>query len=91
MEDVLRSVLEGMRGGETRIRILHAIHERPRNVNRLAKSLDLDYETVSYHLRLLEERDLVTASGDEYGAVYLPTDSLAHHWDLIEELTQSGG
>ncbi|PSP43976.1 ArsR family transcriptional regulator [Halobacteriales archaeon QH_6_64_20] len=86
MEAVLWYVLTGTRGGTNRVRILRALDERPRNANQLAESLDLDYKTVRHHLDVLCENDVLENSGDDYGAVYLPTDQARHHWDTIERI-----
>jgi len=88
MEGVLWYVLSGTRGGPNRVRILQALSERPRNANQLAEDLDLDYKTVRHHLDVLTDNGLVTSSGDEYGAVYLPTDRVEHHWETVEEITE---
>ncbi|WP_267639778.1 winged helix-turn-helix domain-containing protein [Haloarchaeobius amylolyticus] len=86
MEAVLWYVLTGTRGGENRVRILRALDERPRNANQLAEDLDLDYKTVRHHLDVLAENDIVKDSGDDYGAIYLPTDQARHHWDTVEDI-----
>ena len=86
MEAVLWYVLTGTRGGTNRVRILQALDERPRNANQIAESLDLDYKTVRHHLDVLCENDVLENSGDDYGAVYLPTDQARHHWDTIERI-----
>lgn len=88
MESVLWYVLTGTRGGQNRVRILEAIDERPRNANQLADDLDLDYKTVRHHLDVLMENDIVIKSGDDYGAVYLPTDRADHHWETVENIIQ---
>jgi len=88
MEAILWYVLTGTRGGENRVRILQAIDRQPRNANQLAEELDLDYKTVRHHLDVLVENDVVTKSGDEYGAVYLPTERARHHWDTIETIIE---
>jgi DNA-binding transcriptional ArsR family regulator len=88
MESVLWYVLTGTRGGQNRVRILEAIDERPRNANQLADDLNLDYKTVRHHLDVLMENDVVTKSGDDYGAVYLPTDRADHHWETVENIIQ---
>jgi DNA-binding transcriptional ArsR family regulator len=80
----LRDVLTGSRGSPNRRRILRALAERPRNANRLADALDLDYKTVRHHLSVLEEADAVTCSNDGYGAVYVPTARMRRHWTLVE-------
>ncbi|MFB6068417.1 MAG: ArsR/SmtB family transcription factor [Halobacterium sp.] len=89
MEAALWYVLTGTRGGPNRVRILRAVDERPRNANQLAEDLELDYKTVRHHLDVLVEHDVVEASGDDYGAVYLPTDRVRRHWDTVEEITEA--
>lgn len=86
MEAVLWYVLTGTRGGTNRARILRALDQRPRNANRLAEELDLDYKTIRHHLDVLAENGVVTDSGDDYGAIYLPTDRVEVHWDVVEEI-----
>jgi predicted ArsR family transcriptional regulator len=86
MDGVLWYVLAGTRGGENRARILQALDERPRNANQLAEDLALDYKTVRHHLDVLVDNDVIATSGDEYGAVYYPTDSAERNWALIEEI-----
>lgn len=88
MEAALWYVLAGTSGGVNRVRILEALAERPRNANRLADTLALNYDTVTHHLDVLEDNDVVRSSGDDYGAVYLPSSAAREHWDLIEEIME---
>jgi len=88
METVLWYVLAGTRGGTNRARILRAVDDRPRNANRLAEDLDLDYKTVRHHLDVLADNDVIRDSGDDYGAVYLPTEQVRDHWDTVEEIIE---
>ncbi|PSP61421.1 ArsR family transcriptional regulator [Halobacteriales archaeon QH_8_64_26] len=88
MEAVLWYVLTGTRGGANRVRILRAIEDRPRNANQLAEALDLDYKTVRHHLDVLQENGIIESSGDDYGAIYLPTDQARHHWEVIERIME---
>ncbi|EMA39585.1 winged helix-turn-helix domain-containing protein [Halococcus hamelinensis] len=88
MEAVLWYVLTGTRGGTNRVRILKALDERPRNANQLAGDLDLDYKTVRHHLDVLVDNNVLENSGDDYGAVYLPTDQARHHWETIEDIIE---
>lgn len=89
MEGVLWYVLTGTRGGENRTRILRAVDERPRNPNRLAEALELDYTTVRHHLDVLQDHDIVERSGEGYGAVYHPTDRTREHWETVETILES--
>ncbi|KAB1196238.1 MULTISPECIES: winged helix-turn-helix domain-containing protein [Haloferax] len=86
MEGILWYVLTGTRGGANRIRILRELADRPRNANRLAEELRLDYKTVRHHLDVLVQNGLVEHSGTGYGAVYLPSGQTRQHWDTIERI-----
>lgn len=88
MEAVLWYVLTGTRGGQNRVRILKALNERPRNANQLSDELNLDYKTVRHHLAVLQDNDVLTVSGDDYGAIYLPTEQARDHWDVIEQIIE---
>ncbi|MFB6304515.1 MAG: winged helix-turn-helix domain-containing protein [Haloferacaceae archaeon] len=89
MEAALWYVLAGTRGGTNRARILRALDDRPRNPNQLAEALDLNYDTVRHHLDVLEDNGVVRASGDDYGAVYLPTDATRQNWDVVADIIDS--
>jgi len=91
MEGVMWYVLAGTRGGENRARILAAIDERPQNPNQLAEALDLDYTTVRHHLDVLADNGMVERAGEGYGAVYLPSDRVRDHWDIVEQIAGEGG
>ena len=89
MEERLRSVLVGACGGGTRLDLLCAMLDRPRNVPALAAATGVHETTVRYHLDVLESHGLVRPSGDGYGAVYLLTDRATAHWEEIEDLARS--
>jgi DNA-binding transcriptional ArsR family regulator len=89
MEDVLWHLLASSRGGPSRVRILRAIDERPRNANQLADALDLDYTTVRHHLDRLVENNVVRSTENDYGAVYLVTDQARSNWDTVEEILET--
>jgi DNA-binding transcriptional ArsR family regulator len=86
VEGVLWYVLTGTRGGKNRVRILRALDERPRNANQLAEAVDLDYTTVRHHLDVLTDNDILDRKGDNYGAIYLPSDRVRANWDIVEDI-----
>jgi predicted ArsR family transcriptional regulator len=88
MEAVLWYVLTGTHGGPNRARLLRAIDERPRNANQLAEDLDLDYTTIRYHLEILIRNGMAQKSDDDYGAVYLTTDQVEHHWETVRTIIE---
>lgn len=86
MEDVLWYVLASSRGGPTRVRILRAIDERPRNANQLADEIEMDYTTVRHHLDVLMENNVVRKTDEDYAAVYLFTDQVKTHRETLDEV-----
>jgi DNA-binding transcriptional ArsR family regulator len=77
VDRVLAYVCFGSRGGPTRVRILKALLREPRNTNRLAEALGLDYKTVEYNLRVLAKHRLVVRPlGDAYGTPWEPSKNL---------------
>ena len=89
MDGVLWYVLASSRGGPTRVRIVRAIAERPRNANQLATELGYDYTTIRHHLDVLMENNVLRRSGEEYAAVYLFTDQVKSNWDVVEEILRT--
>lgn len=93
METTLQSALTGSNGARNRARIVRALVERPRNTNQLSGALDLHYKTVRHHLEKLVELGIVDASGDQYGAVFLPSERVRADSEALQsalgELSQS--
>jgi DNA-binding transcriptional ArsR family regulator len=87
MEKALWYLFAGSRGGTNRVRIVRELAERPRNANDLAKRLDVDYNTITHHLDMLREHDVVEPGDSDYGKLYFLTDQFQHHWDQFEEIT----
>lgn len=86
MDTVLWQTLAGTRGGPNRARVLRALSEQPRNANQLADDLDLAYNTVRYHLDVLEENGVITSSDADYGTVYLPSDRTQSNCETVETI-----
>ncbi len=77
-------LLEGTKGGPTRIRLLSLLEKRPMNMNQLSKSANLDYKSVEHHVGLLEKSGLVEPIGDGYGKAYAISDSMLSQNDVID-------
>ncbi|MDX1615677.1 MAG: metalloregulator ArsR/SmtB family transcription factor [Candidatus Promineifilaceae bacterium] len=58
-----------------RILILYEIHRQPRHVTALAESLGLPQSTVSRHLRVLRQRELVRGERHGPSMIYRLTDA----------------
>ena len=88
MEQALWYLFAGTRGGENRARIVRVLSERPRNANRIAEEIDVDYNTVRHHLEMLTEHDVVETGGNDYGKLYFLTDRFERHRDEFEEILE---
>lgn len=86
MEDLLWHLLASSRGGPTRVAILRALEERPRNANQLAEEVGVDYTTIRHHTSILVENNVLRKTADSYGALYRFTEQVETHWDTVEEI-----
>jgi predicted transcriptional regulator len=55
----------------------------------LSEDLNLDYKTVRHQLNVLAENDVVRDSGDDYGAIYLPTQRVRQNWETVEQILEN--
>jgi len=76
----------GTRGAQNRIRIIDELKQRPSNINQLSESLGLDYKGVQHHISVLEKNNLITKTGEKYGALYFISDYLQYNLQSYEEI-----
>jgi len=74
------------RGGLNRIRIISHLRNIPSNTHQLAKAIGLDYKAVQHHMRNLEQNNLVTKVGSNYGATYFPSVLFEDGEDVFDEI-----
>ncbi|MFT4891648.1 MAG: DNA-binding transcriptional ArsR family regulator [Halobacteriales archaeon] len=91
MRKVLWWLIGGSRGGRNRLRIITTLDEEPMNANQLADDLDLNYKTVRHHLELLEDNDVVTTMGGDYGTMYFLSDRMEANMDVLESVADQAG
>ncbi|HYU06019.1 MAG TPA: winged helix-turn-helix domain-containing protein [Thermoplasmata archaeon] len=85
--ELLRFLILGTRGGQNRARILALLLDRPRHANELARELDVNYGTVTRHLRCLMEAGLVLPlTPGRYAQAYAVAPVLRKHVAVFEEL-----
>ncbi len=87
LRKILTWLLNGSRGGPTRLKILRALKEKPMNPNQLARVLNLNYKTVIHHLTVLERHGLIVRLESGYGAPYFLSDVLERNWEVVNSLT----
>ena len=94
IKHVLYWLLANSLGGVNRGRILEELFNKPQNANEISKNLNLEYKTVRYHLKVLQENNLITSVGGGYGKTYFPSDEFEQNkhiflkiWDEIGKKT----
>jgi predicted transcriptional regulator len=87
VERALYWLLAGTMGGINRVRILQLLLKKPQNTNQLAKSLNLDFKTIQYHLRVMEKNDLVTyQGGDGFPKIYFPSQLIEDNIEQFDKI-----
>ncbi len=74
MKRLLYWLLEGTKGGPSRVALLSLLSKKPMNMRQLALAAKLDYKTVEHHVNLLMKNSVLEHSGDGYGQVYFISD-----------------
>ena len=72
----LLNLLEGRKGGFTTLKILEVIMTGPHNKYQLCKILGVDYNTITYHIDLLDKHDYVTRTKLENCSYYHPSEKI---------------
>ena len=83
IKEKFSTVFTGMGGRFTRLRIICAITEEPKNPNELSKKLELDYKTVIHNIDVLEKNGFITREGDGYGATFFPSILLTENLSTL--------
>jgi transcription initiation factor IIE alpha subunit len=90
LEETLLWLFTGSRGGTNRIKIVNLIIKKPLNAYRISEELNLNYNTINHHLRLLQEHKIIYCNKNvKYGALYFVTDSMNAHRDMFDNLLEN--
>ena len=85
-ERLLWWLFAGSVGARSRIDIVFALREQPRNAQQLSELLKLDYTTVRHHLSVLEKNRILLTEGEKYGKVYFLSETMDSHWSQLEAI-----
>lgn len=86
MKKILWWLIAGTKGGINRARIIRELNNRPYNAHQLAENLHLDYKTVRHHIKVLEDNNVITASGEKYGTMYFLSSQMEENYELFEQI-----
>jgi len=76
----------GTKGGQTRVRIISQLRNKPSNKNKLATQLGLDYKGIEHHIKVLEENNLVSKIGSNYGTTFFVSELFENEALLFDEI-----
>ncbi len=85
---LLLYLFTGTRGGFTRLRIIMLLLDRPYNTHQLAQRIGMDYKAVQHHMQVLGKNNLISKSGDRYGAVFYLSNFLEININALEEVIE---
>lgn len=86
MNGLLAQLVGGTRGGTNRARIIVTLRAEPMNAHALASTLEVDYKTVTYHLRILEKHGFVEPESEGYGKPWAVAGWLIGHHEELDAL-----
>jgi len=86
IKNILYWLIANSLGGINRGRILIELFNKPQNANELSKNLEVEYKTIRYHLKVLEENAIITSVGGGYGKTYFPSDALEQNKGVFHEI-----
>ena len=86
VRNVLYWLIANSLGGFNRGRILGEIFHKPQNANELSKNLEIEYKTIRYHLKVLEDNGIITSVGGGYGKTYFPSEMLETNKQYFVEI-----
>lgn len=75
------SLLIGRKGGKTTLRILDKLFERPYNANQLCNLLNVDYNTITFHIKILLEHEYIEKIKVGKTLIIHPSDKLIKNYD----------
>ncbi len=82
-------LLAGSKGALNRLRIIGILGQKPMNLHELSKQTGLSYKTAQHHIELLVENNLLSRTGNKYGAVFFVSDQLKAHDALVKKLVDA--
>jgi DNA-binding transcriptional ArsR family regulator len=91
MKKMLWWLIAGTKGGVNRARIIQTLHQRPYNARQLAEKLELNYKTIRHHIKLLEDNNVITSSGEKYGAMYFLSSEMEDNYKLFQRIWREIG
>lgn len=89
--DDLNQLLLGRKGGKSSAEIIQLLFNRPYNTNQIANQLDIGYNSVQYHIKILIKNNIVLKESNEYGSLIFLTPEMEKKQAEFERLIEKIG
>jgi predicted transcriptional regulator len=86
MKLMLWWLILGTRGGLNRAKIIKKLKDQPYNSNQLAEELNVNYRTITHHIKILENSNVVSSFGEKYGKMYFLSDEMKKDYAEFEDV-----
>ena len=86
MKRLLFWLLEGTKGGPTRMRLLMLLAKKPMNLRQLSIAAGLDYKTVEHHVHIMLKNSVLEGTGSGYGQLYFISDAVLAQKEVAQFL-----
>lgn len=84
----LLNLLLSRQGGKTTAKILESILKKPQNKNQIANSLNVDYNTITYHMNIICKYDYVVEEKIGEKNIYYPSDKFLKSLNDFERIKE---
>ncbi len=74
------------RGASNRIKIMSFLKRRPSNPNQVSKHIGVDYKGVIFHLKILEENNLVEKFGNRGATTFFVSPLFEENEKVFDEI-----
>ena len=85
-KNILYWLIANTVGGYNRGLILNQLFNQPENANNLSLKLNIDYNTIRYHLDILLKNGLLETAGESYGKTYFITMDLKNNKQYFNKI-----
>jgi predicted transcriptional regulator len=86
IRNVLYWLIANSVGGYNRGLILDELFRKPSNAHGLSLKLNIDYNTIRYHLDVLIKNKIIETAGSAYGKTYFIKDELIDNKQYFYEI-----
>jgi len=90
LQETLLWLFTGSRGGKNRAKIVRLIIKKPLNAYKISEELNLNYNTINHHLKLLQEHNIIYRNKNvKYGALYFVTNNMKSQREMFNNILKN--